>query len=265
MTSFGGGVYLSANGEESTHVTYKTASSIDDGWTRIAVSFVATSSNALYFYCDRIHGSVHLDDVQLELGEAPGSTDLLANGTADATSGWTLVNGTQGSATGITGKAIQLNSDPDTDATASQTVSIYLPGSESFLFSGWAKAVAMPDNTGEEVKKLSLHALVTYTDGTTEEHEQEFNSDLTDWQYASLMIVPKAPEKTVRTIKTTCDYGYNNGVALFDNLSLTRQVAQTYTYNDDAILSRLAPPTRKMSTTATTATMILRPSRTVPA
>lgn len=73
VTSFGGGVYLSANGEESTHVTYKTASSIDDGWTRIAVSFVATSSNALYFYCDRIHGSVHLDDVQLELGEAPAA------------------------------------------------------------------------------------------------------------------------------------------------------------------------------------------------
>lgn len=55
----------------------------------------------------------------------------------------------------------------------------------------------------------------------------------------ALIIVPKSPSKTVTSVTVRCEYGYNNGDALFDELSLTRQAAQTYTYDTNGNLKKV--------------------------
>ena len=55
----------------------------------------------------------------------------------------------------------------------------------------------------------------------------------------ALIIVPKSPSKTVANVTVRCEYGYNNGDALFDELSLTRQAAQTYTYDANGNLKKV--------------------------
>ena len=244
VTAFNGkGAYLLVQADGSTigvsqPVNYKTSAAVDGGWTRISATFTAGANTYLYVRCAGTGGTVYIDELQLELGGAPGSMDLLRNASADRSYGWTLTNASYG-AEGLCGKALRLSSTPDRASSASQVVPINLPGTETYVFSAWGKASAMPDNTPRDVKKYGLKATVTYADGATEDHYQAFNPDVTEWQQASLMIVPKSPSKTVANVTVRCEYGYNNGDALFDELSLTRQAAQTYTYDANGNLKKV--------------------------
>ena len=101
----------------------------------------------------------------------------------------------------------------------------------------------LPDNVQQESdpaadlnKQFGLRAILTYTDGTKEYHYTAFNPDVTGWQFASCTIVPKQPAKTVQTIRVVCAFEKNCNVAYFDNLSLTREVAQTMRYDADGNL-----------------------------
>ena len=85
-------------------------------------------------------------------------------------------------------------------------------------------------------KQFGLRAILTYTDGSTEYHYTAFNPDVRGWQFASCTIVPKQPGKTVQTIRVVCAFEKNCNVAYFDNLSLTREVAQTMRYDADGNL-----------------------------
>ena len=81
-----------------------------------------------------------------------------------------------------------------------------------------------------------MYALLKYSDNTEEKYFLPFCADSTQWQYVSQPIVPKHPEKTVATITVYCRYDNNANKVYFDNLSLVREVAQAYTYNEDGKL-----------------------------
>lgn len=239
------GAYLSVTNSNGTftssRISYATLTAADNGWARAYVTFTAGSSNTLELCMVGTKGTVYFDDVQLEMGDAPGSANLLEYGSAEEAGTWTL---TSGSITTLPdereGKGIKLSGGPDTDARATNTVTLNLPGSESYALSAWANASAVPHTDSDgEAKIFRLKAVITYSDNTTETHTADYCPDVTAWQYITLLILPKQQSKTVKSITCYCEYLKNNGSAYFDDVSLTRQVAQCYEYDANGNLTSL--------------------------
>ena len=96
-----------------------------------------------------------------------------------------------------------------------------------------------PENTDpaqDTWKEFGLRAIVTYSDGSTEYHYVPFNSDVTQWQFSSLTIVPKKATTKFATIEVQCVYDKNDNEAYFDNLSLVKEAAQTMAYDENGNL-----------------------------
>ncbi len=254
----GKGVYLSVkdgagNRWDSPAITYKTSASVDDGWVRISLPFQAKNSvnHTVTILNENFKGAVFVDDVQLEKTsgvlstQAASNVNLLENGNLEGgTYGWVMNAGaSRASADGD--NAIRVTGNPKENHYASQTVTVNLPGSETYVLSGWAMGNAVPDNkmdgdpeTDKEAaakdknKQFGLRAVLTYAGGAVEYHYAPFNADLSDWQFTSLTIVPRQPDKTVSTIQVECAYEKNANTAWFDNLSLVREAAQTMRYDE---------------------------------
>ena len=239
------GVYLTANnGSETvsgTPVNYKTNSEIENGWTRIDVTFTAGTTNTVSIVVNGISGITYADDVQLEKGDAPSNVNLLSDGGMEYSGFWSGKNNGYAAGSGVaSSKAAKVTSNPLADGYLLQTVPVNYAGANTFVLSGWAKADAMADNLDEglfgERKNFGLKAIINYTDGTkdTKDFYAPFNAEVrNEWQYASLIIIPSKVDKTVKSIDVYCQYKYNNGVAYFDDLSLVKEAAQTMKYDED--------------------------------
>ena len=253
VTSFGtdGGVYLSVTGcgtAASDIIDYATVSTIDSGWTRIFVTFTAEDSDAvLNIIVKNAVGVVYADDCQMEKDDAPSNVNLLVNGAMESTAGWNLKTpaNTSVQSGGLGGsKAMGMTVDPTTHAYIVQTVPVNLPYTETYVLSGWAKADALPNNQPQLPKKkiFTLKAELYYTDGTYDEYFLPFSAEIdNEWQFASMVLVPKQ-QKTVTKILVLCCYFQNTGTALFDNISLLREPAQTMKYNDNGYLMSVVSP-----------------------
>ena len=255
------GIYLEVTDGTNTYtgddLKYVTDSEIDDGWQRISVTFTAqqTVAHTARIRVSGMKGIMYFDDFQLELGGGPSDFNLLQNGgltcwqeiwkdETGAAASFEANCSVQGS--GNTDYALKIVGDPEADKSVWQTVSVNLPGTQTYVLSGWAKANAVPDNlttaTGDDAaatdtdKQFGLRAILTYSDNTTEYHYVPFNPDVKDWQFTSLTIVPKEAAKTVATIHVICAYERNANTAYFDNLSLVRETAQTMHYDEDGNL-----------------------------
>lgn len=267
----GDGIYLKVTAPSGTAWTseklnVKTSSGIDSGWTRLSVSFTApaTGSYTVSVVADGLTGSFYADDLQLEYGETPSTLNLLRNADMQVENdGWSLhtraafCNGI-GLPQEVSGAySLRIYGDAYTNCEAYQEVAINLPGTQTYVLSGWAKALSLPDNVKKNddpaqdlEKQFGLRAILTYTDGSTEYHYTAFNPDVRGWQFASCTIVPKQTGKTVRTIRVVCAYEKNCNTAYFDNLSLTREVAQTMHYDADGNLVSVKSTGKKEETAA---------------
>lgn len=78
-------------------------------------------------------------------------------------------------------------------------------------------------------------ASVVYANSTepAEQHRIPFASNTTDWQYASGVIVPEHPEWTIDRIDVFVSYHNNINTAYFDNICLTQEPVQTYSYDTE--------------------------------
>lgn len=269
----GQGMYLkvtddAGNTWQSRCTNYKTSSLVDDGWVRIAFTFKAkTKCNHTVSICnDGICGVAFADDVQIERAKAPvdpsdldstqavSNVNLLENGNLQYWDyGWIMssdscqyVTGIGVNSTSPYAYSIRIRGNSAKNNTASQTVPVNQPGSQTYVLSGWAKANAVPDNkmdrdpeTDKEAaakdqnKQFGLRAVLTYAgNGGTEYHYVPFNPELNDWQFASLTIVPKKEDQTVATIKVECAYEKNANTAWFDDLSLVKESAQSMRYDE---------------------------------
>ena len=124
-----------------------------------------------------------------------------------------------------------------------------LPGTQSYVLSGWFKGDAVPDTenrdedpANDKYKQCGLRAELTYDDeeNTKEYHYVSFNTDLEDWQFASLAVVPKEPTKTVKSIRIYCAYERNANTGYFDSISLVREAAQTMKYDRNGNLTSVS-------------------------
>ena len=235
-------------------ISYSTSSQIDDGWARIHTTFTPSAAGAhtISIYAEGVTGTFYVDDVQLEKGETAGTLDLLKDGSNESGSLQWSGNYINNSVTGgwNDSNAIKITGNPKNNSYAYQTVNVNLPATETFVLSGWAMGNSVPDNVTthsdenqDTQKQFGLRAKITYAGVTTPEyHYVAFNPDVNEWQFASLSIVPKDPTKTISTIEVACVFAGNANIAYFDNISLTREVAQTMTYDDDGNLKAVNTP-----------------------
>jgi len=118
-------------------------------------------------------------------------------------------------------------------------VVVNIPAASTLIVSGWAQATASPTGVAEVKNStdryFGLIVTLTYATLGTEVHYIPFNSICTQWQYTSGMVVPKKDEK-ITSVKVECAYDNNINTAYFDNISLTLEPVQTYSYNEDGKL-----------------------------
>ena len=88
------------------------------------------------------------------------------------------------------------------------------------------------------MKRCGLRAMIHYSDDTEEYHYVPFDPDVEEWQFASLALVPKEPDKHISYIRITGTYEKNVNEAYFDNLSLVREDARTMTYDAEGNLTK---------------------------
>lgn len=230
-------------------VNYITSPAVDDGWVRISVTFTpdATDEYGIFVNNSGAIGTFYADDLQVEEGDAPSSYNLVANGNMEGTGRWTMgTNAAFSTSYGVAGsaKSLRVTGDPLSASTnAYQDIVLNLPGTQTYVLSGWARANAVPDdpseldNPNDVTKKCGLRATITYSDGKTEGHYVAFNSDISNqWQFTNASIVPKQSTKTVQKIRVTLAYEGNANKCYFDNISLLREVAQTMKYDSDGKL-----------------------------
>ena len=226
----------------------------DSGWYRICLTFTATNNDyyTIKICSQGMKGVTYFDDFQLELGDGPSNFNLLQNGGLNY-SGDTWLDESNNAASfeenvggvGNGAYCLEIAGAPAADKYIHQTVSVNQPGSQTYVLSGWAKADAVPDNLisndtapeEDKNKQFGLRAVLTYEGESTKEyHYVPFNPDVTDWQFASLAIVPEEQDKTVSTIQVICAYEKNANTAYFDNISLVKEAAQTMRYDEDGHL-----------------------------
>ena len=253
----GSGVYLRVSGngvdQRSECLNYQTSGSVDDGWVRLSVTFT-TKAAGTYTLGVYNHGAgpyFFADDFQLEQSSTPSNRNMLENGdiqlggqcwTISQYCGFTTNIGLFSESAGA--RAIGLPGDAYSIRQGYQDVPVNKSG-KTYVLSGWAKGVSVPDNENssgvdpaEDLhKQFGLRAVLTYADGSTEYHYVPFNPDVTQWQFASLAIIPKKPTTVVKTIRVICAYERNENKAYFDNLSLMEEPAQTMTYDSDGNLT----------------------------
>ena len=224
-----GGFYLRCN-NSSEHYKGTTNSAINNGWQRVSYTFtVASAGNYdVVFGLEKCVGSAYIDCAMLEKGETPSDFNFIENGGFDSDGKWsgsyTLENG-----------GAKLVGNPTSQKRITQTVALNVPTNTTFMLSGWAKAYSMA--LSDDTRKFGVIAKLTYSDNTTEEFELSFNPDNNNKQYASTAIVPNAEKASVTSVQLSVAYDYNANTAYFDDISLTVEPAQTYTYDSEGNLS----------------------------
>ncbi|MHB1153353.1 MAG: hypothetical protein ACYCWE_06110 [Eubacteriales bacterium] len=134
---------------------------------------------------------------------------------------------------------MKITGNPSAQYYTYQDVQINMSSAQTFVLSGWAKAVSIP-TTYDDNKTFSLRGIIVYSDDTFQPYDKPFNADSTEWQFVSSAILPEQIGKTISYIRVMCRYDYNANNAYFDNISLVRELAQTYNYNSDGRLTSVA-------------------------
>ena len=246
VTSFGssGKVFIRAIGAQT--VDGVGLNWINDGWERIYAVAQASSGGAITLraVASGLAGAVYFDDFQLEKSlfdssGSPGPASLVADGAMSRQNVWASTHGSSlsYSTDPVFGTVAKLQGSAFDSIDVYQDIQINQPGTQTYLLSGWAKASSVPLGGSEEARKHDLWAEVYYEgESAAESHSESFNVDNENWQYLCLPIVPKCPEKTVSRMRVLFSFSRNPNVALYTNIALSRQDAQSYKYNADGEL-----------------------------
>ena len=236
----GGGVYLEIQDGHSNFYSSEKITErypLDNGWQRVTLTVDISQPGWHTFVVWMMGGSgcVYADDMQLEVGAGAGSANLLHNGSFEGgVSGW---SGTTLAVTDSEKKfgsvALKIDIEDVGGAYQYQYVPVNSSPEITYVLSGWAKAESVAiDYDRDAARAFRLMAEVVYTDGSSEAHTLDFNTDITEWQFVSKPIVPKS-SKTVKGIGVYIQYFRNANTAYFDGISLIRENVQTYKYDSN--------------------------------
>ena len=237
FTSGTGGAYLTLSGTTSDKVTGTTNTGIQNGWQRISVTKDFASSGTYTAELNLLGaiGNAYFDCIQLEKGNAPSAFNIINNGSFELQQDWNLLyGGSYINLTGSThGQVMMFTGNPTGSRQTFQSNVLNVPINTTFVLSGWAMASSASLDK-DTTRNFELEARISYSDGTYNSQYVKFNPDYNGWQFASGAIVPKnETAATITSINVFCKYYKNVNTAYFDNISLTMEPAQTYTYNDE--------------------------------
>ena len=134
----------------------------------------------------------------------------------------------------IEGGAVCFNGDPETVKTLCQEIPVSGNENDIYIIGAWGKADSVPTNT---TKKFKISINVYFSDGTYKaKNSANFNSCVSSWQFVSKAFdlsdgtnTNKIPTK----VRIYLNYSNQGNTAYFDNVSLVKEPAQSYTYDDD--------------------------------
>ncbi len=215
--------------------TYTTISRSTGGWERISVTATVASAQNVTLSVGLVNasGTVYIDCLQLEAGDAPSAYNMVENGRFDSDYGWiyssasyspyhvVFVGGKYNSMSHVR-QSIQLNRSSDT----------------TFHFSGWytCKAASYDISDPDNTRVSGLYCDLVYDDNTIETHIIPPNTRYAGPQYLNGAIVPR---RANATIKYAVIYGILKNcqaTATFDDLCFIEDAAQTYSYDDNGKL-----------------------------
>lgn len=132
-------------------------------------------------------------------------------------------------------------------AVANDDTKISPDATQTYLFSGWAKAESVPIKEGSN-RSFELRATVRYTDNTTDTQAVSYCTDSTEWQYAVLPIIPRYSNKTVYKITVGFYYNHNANSAQFKLGCLTKESVAQYEWTDNGDLQAVSSPSNTTQT-----------------
>ncbi|WP_238882331.1 DNRLRE domain-containing protein [Clostridium sp. YIM B02551] len=218
---------------ESNYVTGTT------DWERYSVSFTLpedSASNLVYIREGLLEdkGVAYFDALQLEEGNIESRYNLLENSQFDygeATSEkWTYnTSDSNGIATNFENRSsFRIKGDLGQSKNIYQTLNVSGGAGDCFVMSGWAKADALPKESGTN-RYFALDLGINYTDGTTEWTVANFNSDTGNWQFTSGKAIAN---KAYTSLIFYALYYNEENFVWFDNLQLFKeQFGQSYEYD----------------------------------
>ncbi len=204
-------------------------------WQRIKVTATAPSNAevaCLQYGIMESSGVAWFDCLQLEVGNTMNDYNMLENSSFSGTSGWTGQNLATGDGINAEGHYV-LTGEYGQKRSADQTIQVNR-GSTGFTLSAKAHGQSVP--VGYEDRTFGLALDVHYADGTTSDHDAQFNADTTGTQYLSTtVLVPKdKKDLTISYVTYRITYDNNANSVWFDECMLTfDETGTAYTYDED--------------------------------
>ena len=245
---WGAGLEIAIGGQEeeiivlSDLLTGTTDSSINNGFQHLSVrvnlkdnEYIKRISVGLY----DSSGTVYIDSLQLEEGNAANEINLLSNSGMEYHSGaGTMpynyetnytddVRAVDAQEKRSGNYSFKINGKPSDLRNISQHVETSGKKGDVYSFGGWAKADSVPINHSK-IMCLSFYFL--YTDGTFDWFNCNFNPYVSDWQFINMIAIAKADY-----VKLGLYYCYykNCNTSYCDNLFIYHDVVQSYTYDNN--------------------------------
>lgn len=144
---------------QSQVLSSDTDKNINGGWRRLSATYTlpeGTTNVAVYLCLRNVAGKAYFDDVQLEVGSAPNSVNLLQNSSFEQVKAtneptfWALGNISDPVSDGSTStnkdgsKGLKINGDVNTKKAYFQSVEVQGNPNDTYIVSGWAAAYAVP-------------------------------------------------------------------------------------------------------------------------
>ena len=179
-------------------------------------------------------GTVYADAAQLENNPYANAYNMLENGNFErGTSDWTYRSSGISVSTDThfnMTKSLAISGSIVSQRYAGQNVTVksFASTRETFTLSGWAKGWGLPNHEREDCpdSTFRLRAVITYGDGSSQTVTADFSPCTEEWQFTSVQFA-KEQYKAVTSLRVYCDYGYNSGVAYFDDVQLVRNSIET--------------------------------------
>ena len=217
-----------------------TDTDVNDGFERVSVTFTLQEGESIDYVAAGLYsasGNVYIDCLQLEEGGAPNQVNLLdnsgferfANSVPDSFSVSPSSLSVSSGAARSGSKGAQITGTAGAERSIYQTMPLSGSAGDVYSFGGWAKANSV-SAIFDTSHRFCLIFRVSYSDGTNEEKVCNFNSNVSEYQFAMDTFIAK---KAYSSICITACYSDNCNTASFDNLFIYRDTAQSYTYDSN--------------------------------
>ena len=239
-----------------------TDAEVNDGFVTVsATAAMASGENIVRISVGLYNasGTVWIDSVQLEEGDTANKINLISNSSFEKNGGQNTlptgftghsganIGGANNSVTLENGGSYTVGFVGNTTAfrSARQTVNVSGKAGDVFSYGGWAKAYSIPAHDSGTVANFQICVKAYYTDGNTEWFSSKFDINVSEWQYTQAVLPLK---KDYTKLELSFGYDYNCNTAYFDNIFLYRDIAQSYTYDENGNVISTADYAKQQST-----------------